>query len=250
MLRLGFQKVWTSNPTSFSKSGLAILSSVPSPASALLHYSNAWFQLVLIIWKAYRLLTQEFPDSSCGYRSLCFFPACWVFSWSFISLKNKVQRCQRMPGVDPGCFGPEHSTLQYWVRAGWELQDAQCEFLQRWWNVFVREELSPSSEREQMDCRDPASAMHRGEEECSLLPPAKSISVLSEMPVKWDFSLQKWSSHVYLFSSLHTAIFFLCAYLSKVFTWSVGLKVISFSFFFSFSLFFLSVVPLFLKMSS
>lgn len=130
---------------------------------------------------------------------------------------------------------------------------------------FLHEEMSPSlPEREQMDCRDvPASCTRgccvkkasRGEEECPLLAPDKSISVLSEMAVKWeccDFSLQEWSSHVSLFSSLHIGIFFLCAYLSKVFTWSVGLKVTSI-FFFSPSLlffFFFSLVPLFLKMSS
>lgn len=110
---------------------------------------------------------------------------------------------------------------------------------------FCMRRWAPSlSERKQMDCRDvPASCTqectccvkkaHRGEEECPLLPPDKSISVLSEMAAKWelcDFSLQKWSSHIYLFSSLHIGIFFLCVYLSRVFTWSVGLKVISFFF--------------------
>lgn len=92
--------------------------------------------------------------------------------------------------------------------------------------------------------------VNRGEGECPLLPPDKSISLLSSMAVEWelwDFSLLKWSSLIYLFSSLHIDIFLLRKYLSKLFTWSVGLKVISI-FFFSFSPFF-SLISLFLKMS-
>lgn len=111
-------------------------------------------------------------------------------------------------------------------------------------------------------CLHPAPSLHvlcykkaeRGEEECPILPPDKCISVLSEMAVKWelcDFFLQKRFSHIYLSSSSHIGIFFLCAYLSQVFTWSVGLKVTSFyNFFFSLCFFFFSLVPLFLKMSS
>lgn len=53
-----------------------------------------------------------------------------VFFCSFTSLKNKVQRCQRMPEVVPLGFCPEHPTLQYCVRDGWGLLDGQCEFLQ------------------------------------------------------------------------------------------------------------------------
>lgn len=89
-------------------------------------------------------------------------------------------------------------SFQYCVGDGWELLDAQCEFLQWQWNVFLHEEMSPSPcERKQMECRDvPASCTQRcmccvkeadgGEEECPLLAPDKSISVLSEMAVKWE----------------------------------------------------------------
>ena len=89
-----------------------------------------------------------------------------------------------------------------------------------------------------MDCRE-MSASHTQEcmcyvkkanRVCPLLPHDKSISMLSEIADKlvlWDFSLLKWSSLIYLLSSLHIGIFLLCKYLSKVFTWCVGLKVVS-----------------------
>lgn len=116
----------------------------------------------------------------------------------------------------------------------------------------------PLNEGKWMDCRDVSGSCiqertcyvkkaNRGEGECPLLPPDKSISVLSEMAVEWvlwDFSLLKWSSLIYIFSSLHIGI----KYLSKVFTWSVGLKVISI--FFPLSLLFFPLVPLLLKMSN
>lgn len=146
--------------------------------------------------------------------------------------------------IDPLCFCPETLPLiptvlcdGWLVIAGWPLWIFEfvnfCELL----NFFH----SPLNEGKQMDCRDVSGSCiqertcyvkkaNRGEGECPLLPPDKSISVLSEMAVEWelwDFSLLKWSSLIYIFSSLHIGIFLLCKYLSKVFTWSVGLKVIS-----------------------
>lgn len=95
-----------------------------------------------------------------------------------------------------------------------------------------------------MDCRDVSASCtqectcyvkkaNRGEEECPFLSPDKSIFVLSEMAVRWElwnFCLLKWSSLVYLFSSLHIGIFLLCKYV----------LVISFFFPLSFSPFFFS----------
>lgn len=52
-------------------------------------------------------------------------------------------------------FCPEHNTLQYCEREGWELLGAQGEFLQWWWNVIFAWGDSPSlCEGKQMDCRD------------------------------------------------------------------------------------------------
>lgn len=85
-------------------------------------------------------------------------------------------------------------------------------------------EMSASHNQE---CMRYVKKANRG---CPLLPRDKSISLLSKVAEEWelwDFSPLKWSGLIYLLSPLCIGIFLLCKYLSKVFTWCVGLKVIS-----------------------